>query len=287
MAEKAGVRLEVALADDLPHVRADDLRLRQVLINLVSNAIKYNHPGGSVRLSAVANRGRVRFEIADTGVGIALEYHSALFQPFQRLGAEHTHVEGTGIGLAICKRLVEAMRGSIGCVSELGKGSTFWVELPAETGIAEAPEVAEAALVAAAPRATAGGYTLLYVEDNPANLRLMEHLMSTLPGVAMLSAPTPQLGLDLAGAHRPDVIILDLNLPGMSGYEMLARLKGMPELGNVPIMALTAAALQKDIERGLAAGFFRYLTKPIDVKVFLAAVDEALAQTPRRTAATG
>ncbi len=289
MAAKAGVPLVVMETVDVPDVRADELRLRQVLINLTSNAIKYNRPGGTVRLSASKHQGRVRFEIADSGPGISSEHHADLFQPFQRLGAEYTSVEGTGIGLAICKRLTEAMGGSIGFTTAMGVGSTFWVDLPIENALpatAAAPS-AEVELAAAAPLATAGGYTLLYVEDNPANLRLMEHLISMLPNVGMLSAPTPKLGLDLAAAHRPDVIVLDLNLPGMSGYELLARLRAMPETRDSPVMALTAAALPKDIERGLAAGFFRYLTKPLDIKAFLAAVDEVLAtrDTRRRGAA--
>lgn len=279
MAGKAEIDLVVAQTPDIPDVRADELRLRQILINLVSNAIKYNRAGGSVRLSAAhTDRGRVRFEVVDTGIGIAREMQTDLFLPFQRLGAEYTTVEGTGIGLAICKRLVEAMGGTIGFMSERGQGSTFWIELPVESArrAVEEPST-DMALAAAAPRATAGGYTLLYVEDNPANLRLMEHLMAGLPNVSMLAAPTPQLGLELAVAHRPDVIVLDLNLPGMSGYEVLARLKGLPETCDTPVLALTAAALPKDIERGLQAGFFRYLTKPLDIKAFLVTIDEVLA----------
>jgi PAS domain S-box-containing protein len=283
MAAKADIPLVVMESEDMPDVRADELRLRQILINLTSNAIKYNRPGGTVRLSASHHQGRVRFEIADSGPGISSEHHADLFQPFQRLGAEYTTVEGTGIGLAICKRLTEAMGGSIGFTTAMGLGSTFWVDLPVETAPAAAARPsAEVELAAAAPLATAGGFTLLYVEDNPANLRLMEHLISTLPNVEMLSAPTPKLGLELAAAHRPDVIVLDLNLPGMSGYELLARLKAMPETRDSPVMALTAAALPRDIERGLAAGFFRYLTKPLDIKAFLAAVDEVLATRDTR-----
>jgi|GEM_PF-432513 len=277
MAGKAEIRLVVDQAPDIPDVRADELRLRQILINLVSNAIKYNRPGGSVRLSAAhTDRGRVRFEVADTGIGISADLQAGLFQPFQRLGAEYTTVEGTGIGLAICKRLIEAMGGTIGFMSTRGKGSTFWIELPVENARPAVQDTGDL-MQAAAPRATAGGYTLLYVEDNPANLRLMEHLMSGLPNVSMLSAPTPQLGLDLAVAHRPDIIVLDLNLPGMSGYEVLARLKAMTETRHIPVLALTAAALPRDIERGLAAGFFRYLTKPLDIKAFLVTLDEVLA----------
>ena len=287
MAGKAEIELMVDQAPDIPDVRADELRLRQILINLVSNAIKYNRPGGTVRLSAAhTDRGRVRFEVADTGIGISAEQQADLFQPFQRLGAEYTTVEGTGIGLAICKRLVEAMGGTIGFMSARGKGSTFWVELHV-AGARPAVKDASDIMQAAAPLATAGGYRLLYVEDNPANLRLMEHLMAGLPNVSMLSAPTPQLGLDLAVAHKPDIIVLDLNLPGMSGYEVLARLKALPETNRIPVMALTAAALPRDIERGMAAGFFRYLTKPLDIKAFLVTIDEVLAGLGDRPAGRG
>jgi CheY-like chemotaxis protein len=279
IAATSGVELDVSTPAAIADVRADQLRLRQVLINLVSNAIKYNRPGGAVALTALAAPGdQVRFVVTDTGIGIAPERQQDLFQPFNRLGAEYTGIEGTGIGLALSRQLVESMNGKIGFTSELGRGSTFWVELPAEAASTGAADRTPAAHGTPA----SGGYSLLYIEDNPASLRLMEHLISTLPGVAMLSAPTPQLGLDLAVAHRPDVIVLDLNLPGMHGMEVLNRLKGTAETRSIPVIALTAAAFPSDMKRGFAAGFFRYLTKPLDVKAFLAAVDDALASTRLR-----
>ncbi|MBL8705919.1 MAG: PAS-domain containing protein [Rhodospirillales bacterium] len=282
LADKAGVALTVAEAAVAPDIRADRLRLRQVLMNLVSNAIKYNRPGGSVALSAMASpSGRVRFMVADTGIGIPADQQEAMFEPFYRAGAEYTAVEGAGIGLAISRRLVEAMDGSIGFFSKAGEGSTFWVDLPtAENGSRDAG--AAAPVPDARPGvATAGGFSLLYVEDNPANLRLMEHLVSTLPNVRMLSAATPQLGLDLAAAHRPSVIVLDVNLPEMSGYAVLERLQAMPETAGIPVIALSAAAMASDVQRGIDAGFFRYLTKPIDIRGFLAVLDEALAEAGR------
>ncbi len=286
LARQAGVGFETRLADGLADVRADDLRLRQVLINLVANAIKYNRAGGTVALAVDAAPGeRVRFTVTDTGIGIAAERQKDIFQPFQRLGAEYTAIEGTGIGLALARHFVEAMGGTIGFTSEAGRGSSFWVELPAEAASAAAPHAGSSA--PAALRALNGGFSLLYVEDNPANLRLMEHLLSTLPNVAMLSAPTPQLGLELAVAHRPDVIVLDLNLPRMSGVEVLARLKSLPETRDIPVIALSAAAFPRDVKRGLEAGFFRYVTKPIDVGIFLSAVDAALADAPARRTAIG
>ncbi|HUH85649.1 MAG TPA: ATP-binding protein [Stellaceae bacterium] len=284
LAVKAGVSFAVSIPEGEAEVSADDLRLRQVLLNLVSNAIKYNRPGGEVMLTAERRAGgRVRFIVTDTGIGIAPGSQQDLFQPFRRLGAEHSGIEGTGIGLALSRRLVDAMSGAIGFASEVGKGSSFWVDLP-EAASRPRVEAAETAN-AASPRARPGGFSLLYVEDNPANLRLMEYLVSTLPEVAMLSAPTPQLGLELALVHRPDVIVLDINLPGMTGFELLARLKAQPETRDVPVLALSAAASSRDVKRGLEAGFFRYITKPLDVNAFLASIDEALAEAPRRRAA--
>ncbi len=279
IADKASVAIAVADGASVPDIRADRLRLRQILMNLVSNAIKYNRAGGSVVLSAMASSAnRVRFLVVDTGIGIPAERQEALFEPFYRAGAEYTAVDGAGIGLAISRRLVEAMDGAIGFYSKAGAGSTFWVELPVDEAGSrdgETPTAIEPATPAG--RATAGGFSLLYVEDNAANLQLMEHIVSTLPNVTMLSAATPGLGLDLAAAHRPSVIVLDLNLPEMTGYDMLERLRAMPETAGIPVIALTAAAMASDVQRGQEAGFFRYLTKPIDVRAFLAAVGEALA----------
>ncbi len=278
LAEKAGLTFDMAIVPASMAVRADQFRLRQILINLVSNAIKYNRRGGGVTLSALPSPGgRVRLVVSDTGIGIAQERQSELFEPFHRLGAEYTEVAGTGIGLALSRKLVAAMGGTIDFFSRPGQGSTFWIELP--VAVAIAPRDISAATVAATnSRARAGGYTLLYIEDNPANLHLMEHLIATIPDVAMLSSAAPALGLDMAVAHQPHVIVLDLNLPGMNGFEVLDRLKAMPETRDIPVLALTAAAFPRDIRAGLAAGFFRYLTKPLDVNAFLAAIDEAFAR---------
>lgn len=278
VAAKNGVDMLAIHTGDVPDIRADRQRLRQVLLNLVSNAVKYNRPGGSVSLAAArAADGRVRILVTDTGMGIAPVNQPHLFQPFNRLGAEYTDVEGTGLGLALSKLLVEAMGGSIGFITEMGRGSTFWFELPGET--ADAPlRVGATPAHADAPRHGAGGYTILYVDDNSANLQLVQHLVAAIfPDVTLLTAPRPRLGLDLAVAHRPDVIILDLNLPEMSGFELRARLRAMPETSNIPVLALSAAAMPKDIKRGQAAGFFSYMTKPIDIDEFRSSIEAALA----------
>ena len=278
IAESSGIALSIADPVGVPDCRADDMRLHQILLNLVSNAIKYNRRGGSVDVSVEAiPEGKVRFSVADTGIGISESAQKELFEPFHRLGQEYTGIDGTGIGLSICRRLAEAMGGSIGYRSTAGVGSTFWVDVPVDT----APRLTRADAAGgddaadAQPAYSAGG-SILYVEDNLSNMRLMELLVSALPQVALLTATTPRLGLDLARVHRPDLILLDLHLPGMNGYEMLAHLKAMPETAGIPVVALTAAAMPADIRRGLAAGFVRYLTKPIDVKVFLSAIGEYL-----------
>lgn len=283
LAQKARLIFEVINPAGIGDVYADDLRLRQILINLLSNAIKYNRPGGTLRLTAKEMPGgAIRFVVSDTGIGIAPGLQKDMFEPFQRLGANHTAIEGTGIGLALSRRIVQAMNGTIGFTSEPGVGSEFWIELPGAS--ADAAEATSMPSSSAPPHAMLGGFSLLYVEDNPSNLRLMERLVSTLPNVALEMAATPQLGLDMAAAHRPDVIVLDLNLPGISGYEVLARLQAAPETRGIPVLALTAAAFPRDVKKGLDAGFFRYLTKPLDVGAFLAAVNDALAAAPAQRA---
>ena len=277
LAAKTGIALSHESEGGIADVRADHLRLRQILLNLVSNAIKYNRANGTVILAAGRGpRGHVRFSVSDTGPGIPWERRGELFQPFQRLGAEHTAIEGTGIGLAIAKRLVEAMDGEIGFVSTPGEGTRFWVDLPEEGASPSAGAIATAVSELPQPRALSGR-KILYVEDNPANLALVQRILSLIPGVTCLSAPTPKLGLELAAAHQPDAIILDINLPEMSGYDVLARLRAMPETRDTPVLALSAAAMPSDIRRGIAAGFFRYLTKPVDIPSFIAAIDEALS----------
>jgi len=276
VALKSGIRLTHDASDWRPNVQADVQRFRQVLLNLVSNAIKYNKPNGSVTVRLFKHEGRARIEFSDTGLGISEPLWPKIFTPFERLGHESSEIEGAGIGLALSKRLVEAMDGRIGFESSAGVGSTFWIDLALSETAPRTPPDGSADL-----RLTAGGYSLLYVEDNPSNLRLMEHLVGTQPNVQMYSAPSGGLGLELAKARRPDVIVLDLNLPGMSGFDILKHLKSHPETWNTPVLALTAAAMPNDVKRGLAAGFFRYIAKPLDVNAFLTAIEDALSDSHR------
>jgi PAS domain S-box-containing protein len=258
-------------------VVADRTRLKQVLINLLSNAIKYNQAGGTVVVDVAGSTAeRIRLNVRDTGAGLPPEKLTQLFQPFNRLGQERGAEQGTGIGLVMSKRLVELMGGVLGVESNVGVGSVFWCEL----GAAAAPELeAETATPAVAhtpPQPGAPLRTLLYVEDNPANLKLVEQLIARRPSLRLLTAVDGNMGIQLARAHQPEVILMDINLPGISGIEALKILHDDPVTAHIPVVALSANAMPRDIEKGLAAGFFSYLTKPIKVKEFTEAVDAAL-----------
>ncbi|MDO8315869.1 MAG: PAS domain S-box protein [Rugosibacter sp.] len=259
-------------------VSADQTRLKQVLINLLSNAIKYNTVGGSVVVCCIESTpGRIRICVEDTGEGLPPEQLAQLFQPFNRLGKETSTEEGTGIGLVVTKRLVELMGGGIGVESTVGKGSVFWIELNltaapyAAIGAAEPLAIDEVKLPADAQL-----YTLLYVEDNPANLMLVEDLIARRPNIRLLSARDGNRGVEIARASRPDVILMDINLPGISGIHALKILAEDPATAHIPVVALSANAMPRDIEKGLEAGFFRYLTKPIKVAEFMETLDMAL-----------
>ncbi len=267
-------------------VKADRTRVKQVLINLLSNAIKYNRVGGSVVVSAVAGTpGRVRIGVTDTGEGLAPDQLAQLFQPFNRLGQEANVQEGTGIGLVVAKRLIEWMGGTIGVESEVGKGSVFWVELDLTAGPQTAAGAAGPAdAVPAQAQAGAQLRTLLYVEDNPANLMLVEDLIARRPDIRLLSARDGNRGVEVARASLPDVILMDINLPGISGVDALRILAEDPATAHIPVIALSANAMPRDIAKGMEAGFFRYLTKPIKVNEFMATLDVALKFTKLQSA---
>jgi len=264
--------------DKAPMVRADHVRLLQVLINLISNAVKYNRENGKVTIGAEKVAGDMLcIAVSDTGEGIPENRQGELFKPFSRLGAENSSIEGTGIGLVVCKDLIERMDGIIGIESEVGRGSTFWFKLPVAKSDNKVPLV-EASKSKEKEEVLASGATgtLLYVEDNPANLALMEKIISRIDGLSFISASSGELGIELARISRPDLIILDVNLPGLSGVEVMQQLRNHNETAYIPILALSAAATKTDIENGIEAGFDQYLTKPLVVSEIVDAINASL-----------
>jgi len=270
---------------DIPYfVKADRTRVKQVLINLLSNAIKYNRPGGSVVVECVEiGSDRLRISVTDTGHGLNSDEMQRLFQPFNRLGQETTAEQGTGIGLVVCKRLVEWMGGVIGVESTPGAGSVFWIELTRTKQLQPPSGTAEPeADLSVAHNADASGRTLLYVEDNPANLMLVDDLIARRPDIRLLSARDAVSGIEIARAVIPDAILMDINLPGISGIQALRLLAEDPLTAHIPVLALSANAMPRDIEKGLQAGFFRYLTKPIKVDEFMKTLDMTLQYAKSR-----
>lgn len=257
-------------------VKADRMRVKQVLINLLSNAIKYNKYNGSVVVTCTTpSSNRIRICVEDTGEGLSPEKITQLFQPFNRLGQETKDEEGTGIGLVMTKRLIELMGGEIGLESTLGKGSIFWIEMNLTDK--RIPSKADTVVIASQiTQANNSRYTLLYVEDNPANLMLVEDLIERRPDIRLLSARDGISGVDVARTELPDVILMDINLPGISGIKALTLLAEDVTTAHIPIIALSANAIPTDIAKGLEAGFFRYLTKPIKVAEFMDTLDLAL-----------
>jgi signal transduction histidine kinase/CheY-like chemotaxis protein len=259
------------------HVFADRQRLKQILLNMLSNAVKYNRLGGTVAVSCQVSSGRLRLRVSDTGPGIAPENLSRLFEPFERLGAEHTDIEGTGIGLALSRGLAEAMGGSIGVETAIGNGSTFWIELPVvEDPVARFVRF-DGDLPAAAEPDGSGRHTILYIEDNLSNLRLIERLLARREQVDLVASMQGRLGIDLARQHHPSVILLDLHLPDIDGEEILARLREDPNTADIPVVILSADATTGRVQRLIAAGAHSYLTKPIDVRQLLTTIDGLLA----------
>jgi signal transduction histidine kinase/ActR/RegA family two-component response regulator len=277
-AQKRGIGMSFPQSGVPCFVKADRTRLKQVLINLLFNAIKYNKPDGTVVVDYVRNASdSLRISVRDTGEGLSPDKLAQLFQPFSRLGREAGVEEGTGIGLVVTKRLVELMHGAVGVDSVVGEGSVFWFEL----GLTAAPSTICGVVGAAASTSAGGGdgaatRTLLYVEDNSANLQLVEELVARIPNLRLLSAADGALGIELARACQPAAILMDINLPGISGIEAMKILRADPATAHIPIVALSANAMSYDIRAGLEAGFFGYLTKPIRVSEFMAALAAAL-----------
>ena len=275
-ASRRGITLSFPPPGPARYVMADRTRVKQVLLNLLSNAVKYNSAAGAVEVHCLESvPDRVRVTIRDRGPGLGPEQVDQLFQPFNRLGQEGGGEEGTGIGLVVAKRLVELMDGTIGVESAVGVGSQFWFELPG----AAAPELASDTDQPEALPVPQGlpVCTVLYVEDNPANLKLVEQIIARYPDLKLLTATDGVRGLEMARSARPQAILLDINLPGLNGFEILAQLRAAPVTAHIPVVALSANAMPSDLKRGMEAGFFRYVTKPIRVNEFMEALRLALA----------
>ena len=277
-AHKRGLSMSFPRFDVPTFVVADRVRLKQVLINLLFNAVKYNRPEGAVTVqSALSAPDTLRISIRDTGMGLNSDQLAHLFQPFNRLGKETGAEEGTGIGLVVAKRLIELMGGTIGVESVVGEGSMFWIDLTLTTAPRFAIHDADMDTLQEQPAAPHGPLrTVLYVEDNTANLELVEQLIARREDLRLLSAADGALGIDFARTYLPDVILMDINLPGINGIDAMKILRTDTLTAHIPIVALSANAVPRDIEKALEAGFFNYLTKPIRVNQFFAALDGAL-----------
>lgn len=283
LAQQRDIRIIFPQLDIPCLVMADPTRVKQVLINLLSNAVKYNREHGTVEVKCAASQwGRIRVCIADTGAGLSLEQLAQLFQPFNRLGQQTGGEEGTGIGLVVSKRLLELMDGSIGVESTAGNGSVFWFEL---NQVEEPPLATEESATAPQPHVPRGDnpYTLLYVEDNLANLKLVERIIARQPNMRLLTAMDGQSGIEIAHDKQPDLILMDINMPGISGFEAMRILRSDPATRHIPIIAVSANAKPLDIERGQEAGFMRYITKPIKVDEFVKTLEEVMEFAEQKT----
>jgi PAS domain S-box-containing protein len=278
-AQKREIQLAFPTFDEPCYVVADRTRLKQIFINLLSNGIKYNCDQGILEVShSCVFPGNIRIEIRDTGAGLPPEMLEQLFQPFNRLGQESGGEEGTGIGLVVAKKLIEMMGGSIGVDSTLGVGTVFWFELKVAVQPHLESTPADHETPALAPvEGEAAVRTLLYVEDNPANLSLVERLIARRPELRLLTALTGRLGIEMAHLHQPEVILMDINLPDLNGIDALHAIRNDPASAHIPVIAISANAMPHDIARGLQAGFFEYLTKPIIVKEFTETLNKALS----------
>ena len=276
LAAERGTELSTSSeVDRTDYVMADRQRFKQVLLNLLTNAVKYTLPGGRVTVSySSAGPATMRILVEDTGTGISEEKLARLFIPFDRLGAEQTSIEGTGLGLALCQRLMHAMNGTIGANSVPNKGTTFWVELAR----AESPLARVASVKLTSPHFNDAldvrRRTILYVEDNLSNLTLIEQMLAEDTATKLITAMQGQLGIELARQHAPDVILLDLHLPDLPGWEVLSRLKRDDSTSDIPVVVISADATSRQIKRLMAAGASAYLTKPLDMQEFFRVIEQ-------------
>jgi CheY-like chemotaxis protein len=273
-AKEYGVTIFSQSAYDF-QVLGDQQRLKQVLLNLLSNAIKYNRPSGSVTITCAPRpRSKVRLSVCDTGPGISPDLLERLFTPFDRLDAETSGIEGTGLGLALSKGLIEAIGGSIGVESTVGHGSTFWIELPNVM----APKVA-ASLNTPTPAlraANEAASTVLYIEDDVANVQLVERLLMQRPNISLITSLLGTRGVELAQQHRPDLILLDVHLTDIHGFEVLERLQADSRTIDIPVVVLSADATTWQRRRFRNAGVYDYLSKPLDLQQLLDVIDQHL-----------
>ena len=278
---KSAIDRRLTISDDLTAtqtVNADYTRFKQVLLNLLSNAVKYNREGGTVTLTTKdVSDNAIRILVVDTGAGIADEDQIGLFEPFNRLGQEAGEIEGTGIGLTITKQLVEAMGGEIGYDTEVGKGSTFWIKFPAiERTLANRMEPVEVSKTDADQNQSNMAAEILYIEDNPANLQLMEAVIEEMDGLTLISAHNAELGMTMASEQQPNLILMDINLPGIDGVAAMHALSANNATKDIPVIAISAAAMKSDVERSMSAGFKDYLTKPFNVPELVKSIKKEL-----------
>ena len=281
LAEKRGISINHNNVDGVM-VKADSTRFKQSLLNLLSNAIKYNREDGEIQITfKTVDKNQLCISIIDSGLGIPPEQLTELFKPFNRFNADKTNIEGTGIGLTLSKRLIELMGGSLEVESKVGTGSIFSITLAIEINIP--PEIeAEAEKQQnnseqLLQKSNNTQHKILYIEDNPANLNLVEQILAHREHIQLITSETPASGIELAKTHKPELILLDINLPGMDGYQVLKVFKADKNLVNIPVIAVTAMAMLSDIERGKAEGFIDYVTKPLDIKEFLITIDKYLS----------
>ncbi|MDX1812705.1 MAG: ATP-binding protein [Gammaproteobacteria bacterium] len=279
LAMQRNIMIKDETAEDLPALLTDQLRAKQVMLNLFSNAVKYNKEGGKITISTkISENNMLRICISDTGNGIPQEKQSQVFQPFNRLGAESSNIEGTGLGLAVCKNLMEKLGGKIAFESTADEGTTFWIDLPvvsAEQAVNSEQKKSVPPLQLSAEKSES---VLLYVEDNYENLSLMENIVERIPGLTLISASTAEEGIVIAEEQNPDVIVLDINLPGMSGIEAAKHLAQSEKTRHIPVIALSADAMQSTIDEAYQSGFSQYMTKPLNVSEFIVALQDMLAK---------
>lgn len=278
MAARGEIDLSVTPSEPgLPAVVVDRTRFKQVLMNFASNAIKYGRRGGHATFQVEALGERVRVSVIDDGVGIPEDKHDRIFQPFQRAGQEAGPIEGTGIGLAITRRLAQLMDAEVGFESSEGHGSRFWIAVPVHVGsVAGRSDPALRPAPRPHPAGAKSRTLVVYVEDNPSNIAFMTDFVADFDGIELVTAPTAEIGLEIVRARRPALVLMDVNLPGMNGFEASRRLKEWPETHGIPVVALTAAATARDTQQAHGAGFHRYLTKPVDVDELTRVMNEIL-----------